>query len=181
MEQQIFDSPSTMYPALKEVHRGSCNTCACSTYQVQTGTKRCRSCGHGASCHVALVQENLKSRGPEEDWSSKIKAAKADKDVSGAVRYVFRNLACWIFATFVGLYMVFQGYELPEFDRGYTKDTYAYTGGIFLISVIYSFISYISSKNEEKRQLGKVLTTWATPWTRHDFGSGSRPVQFWST
>ncbi|TPX74849.1 hypothetical protein CcCBS67573_g03867 [Chytriomyces confervae] len=136
--------------------RANCENCTCSVYQIQSGTKRCRGCGHGAVFHQVVVKEARKAGG-KINWKEKLNEAKKEKDVSGAVYYVLRNFAVWVVLTGFGMYLLSNGYKKPVFDRGISKDAYAYTAGGFLIAVVYSYIAYANAQNNEKRDLGKVL------------------------
>ncbi|KAI9331466.1 nucleotide cyclase [Obelidium mucronatum] len=140
---------------MDEIQRGTCDNCNCSVFQVQTGTKRCRGCHHGAIFHQVIVRAVPKSG--KTNWKEKLEAAKAEKDNSGAVYYVFRNFIAWSVMTGLGWYLLATGYALSAFDRGYADEFYAYTAGCFAIAVIYSYIAYANAQNNEKRDLGKVL------------------------
>ncbi|KAJ3083105.1 hypothetical protein HDU99_000620, partial [Rhizoclosmatium hyalinum] len=123
---------------------------------VQTGTKRCRGCNHGMIFHETIVKTAAKSGG-KTDWKKKIEAAKAEKDQSGTVFYVYRNYAAWIVVTLFGFYQLASGHKGPNYDRGFAFEAYAYTACCFGIAVIYSFIAFFNAQNNEKRDLGKVL------------------------
>ncbi|KAJ3074367.1 hypothetical protein HDU98_011436 [Podochytrium sp. JEL0797] len=158
---------------MTDVQRGNCDNCNCSVYQVQTGSKRCRGCNHGANFHQVVTRSVGKSGG-KTNWKDKMAAAMAEKDQSGAVFYVFRNFVVWSAATLVGWYMLANGYMTPRFERGLADEFYAYTAGCFGIAVIYSYIAYANAQNNEKRDLGKVLclvnfiamASYLMQWTR---------------
>ncbi|ORY50000.1 adenylyl cyclase [Rhizoclosmatium globosum] len=140
---------------MDDVQRGACENCNCTLYQVQTATKRCRGCNHGAIYHEAIVRAAAKSG--KTNWKDKLQAAMAEKDNSGAVYYVFRNFVVWSVLTVSGFYLLGTGYRGPTFDRGIADEFYAYTAASFGIAVIYSYIAYANAQNNEKRNLGKVL------------------------
>ncbi|KAI9331467.1 nucleotide cyclase [Obelidium mucronatum] len=158
---------------MDDIQRGNCDNCNCSVYQVQTGTRRCRGCNHGAIFHQVVVRVAPKTSG-KTNWKDKLQAAMAEKDNSGAVYYVFRNFLVWSGLTGIGWYLLTTGYVAPRFDRGYADEFYAYTAACFGIAVIYSYIAYANAQNNEKRDLGKVLcivnfiamSSYLMQWTR---------------
>ncbi|KAJ3238780.1 hypothetical protein HDU81_007169 [Chytriomyces hyalinus] len=141
---------------MADTQRGNCDNCACSVFQVQTDSKRCRGCGHGAVFHQAVVVNKAKAGG-KTNWKAKIEDAKKMKDNSGVVFYAARNFAAWAAFALYNFWTVKTGYQQPVYNRGVATEFYSYTAVAFLLAVVYSFVALVNSQNSEKRQMGQVL------------------------
>ncbi|KAJ3243971.1 hypothetical protein HDU78_011634 [Chytriomyces hyalinus] len=143
---------------MANLRRGRCDKCDCDVYQVQSGSKRCRGCEHGAVFHSEIVVKDSKeSKGGRLNVAQKVLEAKQDKDYSAVVQYSIRSLILWIGITLFGVFMIHKGYQQPQFDRGYAQDAYVYTACGFFISFVYANVATMNAQNNEKRQLGRVL------------------------
>ncbi|KAJ3249228.1 hypothetical protein HDU78_005368 [Chytriomyces hyalinus] len=141
---------------MADTQRGNCGNCACSVFQVQTDSKRCRGCGHGAVFHQAVVVNKAKVGG-KTNWKAKIEDAKKMKDNSGVVFYAARNFAVWAAFAVYSFWTVKSGYQQPVYNRGIATEFYSYTAVAFLVAVVYSFVALVNAQNSEKRQMGQVL------------------------
>ncbi|TPX46575.1 hypothetical protein CcCBS67573_g10308 [Chytriomyces confervae] len=143
---------------MANLRRGRCDKCDCDVYQVQSGSKRCRGCEHGAVFHSEIaVKDSKESKGGRLNVAQKVLEAKQDKDYSAVVQYSIRSLILWIAITLLGVFMIHKGYQQPQFDRGYAQDAYVYTACGFFISFVYANVASMNAQNNEKRQLGLVL------------------------
>ncbi|KAJ3263903.1 hypothetical protein HDU77_009799 [Chytriomyces hyalinus] len=139
---------------MPNLRRGRCDKCDCDVYQVQSGSKRCRGCEHGAVFHSEIVVKDSKeSKGGRLNVAQKVLEAKQDKDYSAVVQYSIRSLILWIAITLLGAFMIHKGYQQPQFDRGYAQDAYVYTACGFFISFVYANVATMNAQNNEKRQI----------------------------
>ncbi|KAI8612127.1 hypothetical protein BC830DRAFT_600763 [Chytriomyces sp. MP71] len=158
---------------MTDIQRSKCGNCTCEVFQIQSSSKRCKGCGHGAVFHE-VVEQKVKQQGSEyfallltraanmnnmagTNWTKKLNDAKADKDLSDAVSRGVRSVVIWISVTLIGFYVVATGMKQPKVDRGYAVDAYVYTAVCFFIAFVYSFIGSQNAQNNEKKQLAQVL------------------------
>ncbi|KAJ3100282.1 Guanylate cyclase soluble subunit beta-2 [Phlyctochytrium planicorne] len=140
----------------------TCRSCDCKEFLSQSGNKRCRDCGHGATLHN---QVSLDSKGQIAEIlegkltvQERLRLLKKDRKSAGASFYIWRNFVVWLILTGGGMFhVVFNGHKVKKFNRGVTDDWYIYTASAFALAVVYSYIAYASATSAYKKSLAKVL------------------------